>query len=361
MAQRQILLAAMLALAGAGFSFAEPLRVATYDAELDRRGPGLLLADILSGDEQVADVVAVIVAAAPDVLLITGFDHDYEGHALAAFGDLLDAAGHGMPHFFAARPNAGLPSGLDLDGNGRLGEARDAQGYGVFTGQGGMAVLSRHPLGEPRDFSDFLWADLPGAIPPMVDGLPFPSAKAHAGQRLSSVAHWDVPVITPGGPLHLLAFNATTPVFDGPEDLNGRRNHDEILFWQRLLDGDLPFGPPAGPVVVIGNANLDPTDGDGRREAIRALLADPRLQDPLPESIGGAQAANPEHRGNPALDTADWSDPRPGNLRVDYVLPDARLEVVDAGVFWPAPGDPLAQTVEKASRHRLVWVDLEFN
>jgi hypothetical protein len=361
MPRRLLIAATALSFAAASVALGDTLRVATFDVELQRRGPGLLLSDILSGEDQVVAVVRVVAAAAPDVLLLTGFDHDREGHALAAFADRLGAAGHVMPHVFAARPNAGLPSGLDLDGNGRLGEARDAQGYGAFTGQGGMAVLSRYPIGDVRDFSAFPWADLPGAIPPTVDGRPFPSPEVQAAQRLSSVAHWDVPVITPNGPLHLLAFNATTPVFDGPEDLNGRRNHDEILFWQRLLDGALPFDPPAGPVVVLGNANLDPVDGDGRREAIRALLDDPRLQDARPASSGGTLAANPEHRADPALDTADWSDPRPGNLRVDYVLPDARLEVSGAGVFWPASDDPLAEVVETASRHRLVWVDLEFN
>lgn len=352
---RILLLAVMLALSGAGSVHAETLRIATYNTELSRRGPGLLLQDILKGEDQVAAVVAVVKAADPDVILLTDFDHDTEGHALAAFAALFDDA---YPFTFAGPPNAGVASGLDLDGNGRLGEARDSQGYGRFTGQGGMAVLSRLPLGEVRDFSGFLWADLPGAIPPEVDGAPFPSAEAHAAQRLSSVAHWDVPVETSGGPLHLMAFHATTPVYDGPEDLNGRRNHDEIAFWLRLLDGDLPSPPPEGPVVVIGDANLDPVDGDGRRAAIRALLDDPRLQDPKPASAGGRAAANPEHLGDPGLDTADWGDPKPGNLRVDYVLPDAGLRVVDAGVVWPADGE-MAATVETASRHRLVWVDVE--
>ena len=173
------------------------------------------------------------------------------------------------------------------------------------------------------------------------------------------MAHWDVPVMTDSGPLHLLAYSATTPVFDGPEDQNGRRNADESLFWLHLIDGDLPFAAPEGPVVVIGNANLDPEDGDGRREAIRALLDDPRFVDPKPASPGGAAAANPDQAGDPALDTADWTDPSPGNLRVDYVLPDARLTVTDAGVVWPAPDDPFAQVVEAASRRRLVWVDIE--
>jgi Endonuclease/Exonuclease/phosphatase family len=355
---RALVAVAALLFGLAGPAHSDTLRIATYDTELGRRGPGLLLADILKGDEQVQAVVAVIVEAAPDVLLLTGFDHDLEGHALAAFAAALDAAGLSYPHLFAPRPNSGVDTGRDMDGNGKLGEARDAQGYGAFTGAGGMALLSRYPLGETRDFSAFLWRDLPGAIAPEVGGQPFPSAQAREVQRLSSVGHWDVPVSTPAGPIHLLAFNATTPVFDGPEDLNGRRNHDEIAFWLRLLDGDLPFAAPEGPVVVIGNANLDPADGDGRRKAITALLTDSRLQDPRPSSAGAAAAANPDQTGNAALDTVDWTDPRPGNLRVDYVLPDSRFTVAGAGVVWPEPGSPQAETVATASRHRLVWVDI---
>ena len=337
---------------------AEPLRIATYHAELEQKGPGVLISKILKGDAQVMAVVEVIAAAAPDVLVLNGIDWDMGGHALTALADRLREAGIDYPHRFAALPNAGLESGLDLDGNGRLGEARDAQGYGAFTGAGGMAILSRLPLGAVRDFSGFLWADLPGAIPPEVDGAPFPSAEAAANRRLSSVAHWDVPVMTEAVPFHLLAFSATTPVFDGPEDLNGRRNHDEIAFWQRLLDGDLPFDPPEGHVVIVGNANLDPVDGEGRKEAIRALIDDPRFTDPRPASPGGAAAATPGQGGDPALDSADWDDPVPGNLRVDYVLPEASLPVTDAGVVWPAPEDEFAETVATASRHRLVWVDL---
>ena len=31
--------------------------------------------------------------------------------------------------------------------------------------------------------------------------------------------------------MHFLVSHPTPPVFDGPEDRNGRRNHDEIRFW----------------------------------------------------------------------------------------------------------------------------------
>ena len=218
-----------------------------------------------------------------------------------------------------------------------------------------MALLSRHPVaaGEVRDFSALLWRDLPGATLPEVDGARFPSERALAVQRLSSTGHWAVPVEAPGGRVTVLAFDATPPLFDGPEDRNGLRNADEIRLWQVYLDGAL--GPaPEGRFAVMGNANLDPVDGDGRHGAIAALLADPRLQDPAPRSLGGAASATPGHAGDPALDTADWREPDPGNLRVDYVLPSADWRVTGAGVHWPEGDGPAMD----ASRHRLVWVDV---
>ena len=178
-------------------------------------------------------------------------------------------------------------------------------------------------------------------------------------QRLSSTGHWDVALTLPGGGrLHLLAWHAGPPVFDGPEDRNGRRNADEARLWLRYLDGELAEGwggPPDGPFVLMGDANLDPLDGEGRREAIRALLSDPRLQDPEPR--GGplsGEVADADQRGDPALDTADWpGDPGPGNLRVDYVLPSSDLRVRAAGLDRPGPDAP-----EGASRHAMVWVEV---
>ncbi|MDJ0825216.1 MAG: endonuclease/exonuclease/phosphatase family protein [Rhodobacter sp.] len=346
--------------------WAEPLRIATWHVELTRKGPGLLLRDILKGDAQVEAVVAGVAEAAPDILLLTAIDYDLGLVALGALADRLEAAGAAYPHRFALRPNAGLMTALDLDGDDRLGGPRDAQGYGRFAGHGGMAVLSRLPIAqeEVRDFSALLWADLPGALLPEADGQPFPSAAARAVQRLSSTGHWDLPVRLPGGErLHLLAFAATPPVFDGPEDRNGKRNHDEIALWTAYLDGRLAQPPPAAPVVVLGNANLDPVDGEGRHTAIAGLLGHRRLQDPRPASAAGAEAArrqggaNTAHRGDPALDTADWRDHGgPGNLRVSYVLPDAGLTVLDAGVAWPERPD--GGDGPPALRHRLVWVDV---
>jgi endonuclease/exonuclease/phosphatase family protein len=279
--------------------------------------------------------------------------------ALAAFGDLLRDAGVDYPYLYAAKPNSGLPSGLDLDGDGRLGGAGDAQGYGNFTGQDGMAVLSRYEIlkEDVQDYSALIWRDVPGAdLPQNPDGTPFPSVQAQAVQRLSSTAHWAVPIRLPdGSDLTLLTFQATPPVFDGPEDRNGRRNRDEILLWRAVLDG--VFGPaPADRFVLAGGTNLDANDSDGRREAMRTLLTDERFQDVMPRSDGAAQAADQGHRGDNALDTVDW--PSVGRFRVDYVLPSADWKVTGAGVFWPAPGTEGNELALTASRHRLVWVDL---
>ena len=328
---------------------------------MSRKGPGLLLRDILRGDDQAEAAAAVIAAAAPDVLVLNGIDYDHDNLTLKAFTALVAARGHAMEHVFAARPNSGWATALDLDGDGRLGGPGDNQGWGRYAGDGGMAVLSRLPLGEVRDLSGLIWAEQDWAELPQVEGRPFQSEAALVVQRLSSVGHWVVPVETGEGVLNVLAFHAAPPVFDGPEDRNGKRNHDEIALWRHLLDGRLGKVPEA-PLVIAGDANLDPVDGDGIKAAIRGLLGDKRLQDPTPASEGGRAAADAGHRGDPALDTADWPGAEdgggPGNLRVDYVLPSVGLEVTGAGVFWPAPGASGHEMAATASRHRLVWVDI---
>lgn len=335
-------------------AFADPVRVASFNTELQRDGPGLLLRDIRRGeDPQILAVVSVIAQTSPDVLALQGFDWDYDGTTLAAFTDLLRTAGTDYPYHFSPRPNSGMATDLDLDGDGRRSGPGDAQGYGSFSGQGGLAVLSRFPIltEQAQDYSTVLWRDVPDALLPRHEnGTAFPSLEAQAIQRLSSTAHWAVPAQLPDGTvLTLLTFQAAPPVFDGPEDRNGRRNHDEILLWRHVLNG--VFGPaPEGRFVLAGGANLDPSDSDGRRIAIQTLLADPRFQDVIPRSDRLAVSASD------ATDTVDW--PKVGQLRVDYVVPSAKWNVAGAGVFWPASGAPGHADALAASRHRLVWVDL---
>lgn len=293
----------------------------------------MLLRDILRGeDPQIEAVIETLAQANADIITLQGIDYDLEGRALSAFADALAERTAPYPYRYAGPPNAGRMTQADLNANGKLGEARDAQGYGRFFGEGAMAVLSRYPIAteDVQDFSELLWKDIPGNLYPMLDSAPWGGAQAHAVQRLSSNSHWVLPVDHPSlGRISVLTYHATPPVFDGPEDRNGRRNHDETIFWQHHLAGT--FGtPPQSQFVIMGDANADPDKGDGRPEAISGLISDPRVQDPLPFQP-----------------TVEWS--ATGPMRVDYVLPSADWRVVDAAVLPPNPD---------ASRHRLVWVDL---
>lgn len=383
-------LAAALGLGVSGPAAAEPppvpegaIRVAQFNAALVRQGAGVLLRDIGRRHPQIEAVAEIVLRARPDILLINELDADPEGRALAAFAARLAEGVAGLegidyPHRFQGAQNVGVPSGHDLDRDGRTMGPGDAFGYGRFPGQYAMALLSRFPLaGEVRSWTGLPWSAMPGARRPVrPDGAPFHPDPVWAAMRLSSKAHWAAPIATPVGTLRLLAAHPTPPVFDGPEDRNGRRNADEIRLLREILDGagwlvddaGTPGGLPAdAPVVVAGDLNADPLDGDGIRAEIAALLAHPRLQDPAPASPGGAEAGGGAARaGDPSRHTADWPDPPggPGNLRVDYVLPSAGLRVLAAGVFWPARADPLARLVARRGRtlassdHRLVWVDL---
>jgi hypothetical protein len=369
----------------------DSIRIATFNAGLVRKGAGMLVHEMAGGSAQIDAVAEIILRVRPDLLLLNKFDRDPAHRALTGFAERLRAGVAGLegldyPFLYQGPANTGIPSGHDLDGDGRERGPRDAFGYGRFPGQYGMALMSRFPIDYDRlrSFQHFPWADMPDAERPVnPDGTPFHPDPVWRDLRLSSVSQWDVPVTLPGDVvLHVVASHPTPPVFDGPEDFNGRRNGDEIRLILGLIDGAAWLRDDRGqggglrrrdPFVVVGDLNADPFDGEAGGKAIAALLASSRLRDPMPASAGAAEAAlaggaNATHRGPAALDTADWrDDPGPGNMRVDYVLPSAGLEIRGSGVFWPAKDSPLARLIAAgefrgrqpaSSDHRLVWVDI---
>lgn len=367
------------------------LRIATFNASLNRFNAGELVAALSDpASLQLSRVAEIIQRVDPDIVLINEFDFDEDGEAARLFVENFLGIGQNgaapwvAEAWFTAPSNTGVPSGLDFNRDG----TDDAYGFGFFPGQYGMLVLSKYPIatGDIRTFRNFLWRDMPDALLPDDPETPeqadYYSPEILDVFRLSSKSHWDVPVIVGGTTIHILASHPTPPVFDGPEDRNGTRNHDEVRFWTDYVvseasayivdDAGVAGGLAAdASFVIVGDLNLDPHDGDGIREMGRTLLALPRLQDPMPSSAGGPEDAaadggkNADHTGDPALDTADFADTgefEPGNLRADYVLPSSDLAVASAGVFWPVAADPLAALLmageTQTSDHRLVWVDI---
>ncbi|MEQ8263799.1 endonuclease/exonuclease/phosphatase family protein [Pseudohaliea sp.] len=366
------------------------VRVATFNASMEggnyvARGEtptgGEMAAALAGGDHpQVRNVAAIIRRVRPDILLINEFDYTADpGGAIDAFrtgyleaprADLEPVA---YPYAFAAPVNTGVDSGFDLDRDGvASGRGQDAWGYGLYPGQYGMLLLSRYPIdrANARTFQHLRWRAMPGNLLAGLrapDGSPWYPAEARARFPLSSKSHWDVPVVVDGATVHILASHPTPPVFDGPEDRNGRRNHDEIRFWTEYLsaaedenwirdDAGGTGGFRGERFVLLGDLNSSPVEGDSRRDAIRALLAHPAVNAGLVPTGAGGKAARPGNAHAPAH-TAAWGQ------RADYVLPSrAGWKVIGGGVFWPAPGEPGAALVADraaSSDHRLVWLDLE--
>ncbi|GAA1906753.1 endonuclease/exonuclease/phosphatase family protein [Nocardioides lentus] len=375
---------------GHGHGAREAVRFATFNASLNRAAEGGLSADLASGDdEQIRNAAETVQRTRPDVLLVNEFDFVAGGGAADDFREnYLEVPQRGArpiryPYAYVAPVNTGVPSGHDLNNDGTVGGPDDAFGFGTFPGQYGMLVLSRHPVDRSRvrTFREFLWADMPGALLPEdpATGEPWFTDAELADVRLSSKSHWDVPIRVGRRTVHFLVSHPTPPTFDGAEDRNGRRNHDEIRFWADYVasgkraryvydDRGRRGGLPRGAAYVIaGDQNADPYDGDSVPGAARQLLTAPRVIDPRPASRGAVEASrtqsgNADQEGPARLDTADFADPVPGNLRVDYVLPSRPLRVRDAGVFWPVAADPLSRLTGTfpfpTSDHRLVWVDV---
>ena len=368
------------------------IRVATYNTSLFRDKDGQLINDLASGDNQQARKIAeVIQRVRPDVLLVNEFDYDVANRAAELFRTKYLAVGQNgaapihFDHSFTAPVNTGRPSGRDLSHNGKLNGPDDAIGFGKHEGQYGMLVLAKFPIDRDhiRTFQNFLWRDMPGALLPINPKTkkPFYDADDLGVLRLSSKSHWDVPIQVPAAngrksfTLHLLCSHPTPPVFDGPEDRNGRRNHDEVRMFADYIDptkseylvddkGRRGGLETDAAFVIVGDLNCDPLDGAGMPGTMDQLLKSPRVNSTFtPTSEGGPLVVKGhadqfvKHHGDPARVTADFTPEKHAALRIDYALPSQELDVVSGGVFWPNPGQPGAEAIN-ATDHHCVWIDV---
>ena len=346
-------------------------------------GDGTVLSELLETGEQpqIKNIAHIIQLVRPDVLLLNEFDYiaDPE-HGIKAFirNYLNKAQGAAepidYPYFYYSTVNTGQPSGYDLDNDGNATDVgADAWAFGFYPGQYGMVLLSKYPIdsAKVRTFQQFKWRDMPGFMPTKkADGSPWYSPEAWAQFPLSSKSHWDIPLNINGQTVHVLASHPTPPVFDGPENRNGIRNHDELRFWvDYLTPGKAGYiyddsGNKGGLAqqsrfVLLGDLNASAEgEGDAINSGISALYNHPAINNSTPpQSQGGAEHSPSNKHG--AVHTAAW------RMRADYVLPSkAGFTITDSGVFWPEKTSPLYPLVGSrgaSSDHRLVWVQLELS
>ncbi len=362
------------------------VRVATYNIASGLRNTGELEQKLtLQNSARFMKIATVIQHTRPDILLLTEFDYQADSNLAELFQQNYLSQSQfkqeaiSYPYTFSAPVNTGTASGLDLSGDGKTDGPADAWGFGFFPGQYGMQVLSRYPIDTAaiRSFQKLLWASMPDAQQPINPETkkPWYPADIWSQLRLSSKSHWDIPIQINGSTLHLLASHPTPPVFDGPEDRNGRRNHDEIRLFADYIEPQRSnwivddLGACGGLnkhslFVIAGDLNADPHDGDSSKSAIAQLLNHDKINSQcVPASKGAAvdsqkqAGANLQHKGDPATDTGKFNPKNVGNLRLDYILPSANIEETACGVFWPEPNATGADWID-ASDHHLVWVDI---
>ena len=369
-------------------SNSQSVRIATFNVSMDatnytKKGQapsGNELQSNLSNGahEQIKNISEIIQRLNPDIILLNEFDYSKQSaHDVQNFiKHYLNVSQKNQntidyPYSYTAPVNTGIDSGLDLDKDGIVsGTKGDAFGFGLFPGHYGMLVLSKYPIQfeKVRTFQYFLWKDMPDNLLATIkdkSDTPYYSQQAQQILRLSSKSHWHVPITIGNQTIHLLASHPTPPVFDGPENRNGKRNHDEIRFWTDYLSGseqsDYIYddegklgGLKGEHFFIAGDLNASPDEGDGLKSGIKALLEHPLVNDVIiPKSEGGKLHTSDSQYS--AQHTAEWG------MRADYVLPSTSVEVKGSGVFWPKTGNPLFRLIKdrkSSSDHRLVWVDI---
>ena len=293
---------------------------------MNRAAEGELVADLSTPDDVQAQAVAeVIQRVRPDVLLINEFDFDAQGLAAQLFQRNYLSVGHNgaSPIVYPAtgswlRPTPASPRASTWTTTARSAAPTTPSGSALIRASSAWPCsrVIRSSATQVRTFQHFLWQDMPGALLPDDPATPAPadwySPAELAVFRLSSKSHWDLPVLLGGKVVHTLVSHPTPPVFDGPEDRNGRRNHDEIRLWADyvlpsrggyLYDDQGRRGglKPGARLVIMGDQNADPFDGDSVAGAAQAA----------PGESAGQHLEAPASRAGPSSRAPGWGQPDP--------------------------------------------------
>lgn len=370
------------------------LRIATFNIEDVRT------TDLADGNQpRLKRLAEVIQRLRPNIILINELAYDMPGAPGYKEGEAPGQNGQRFADLYLAvaqapdlRPlkfkaympptNTGLPSGFDLDNDGHAvltfpapdpsgpdgspGKSsedgrkygNDCWGFGTFPGQYGFALLVDDRLtieaDKARTFQRLPWAYMDGNyMPSTATGTPWYNEEEQKFVRLCSKTFADVPVKLPNGAeIHLLCHHPTPPAFDGPEERNKRRNHDEIRLIGDYIEGASYLVDDAERVgglgrfdsfVVLGDLNADPVKGDSfKTPMVTHLLGRRRINNSVqPVSEIAVPGLEPS-------DTARFK------LRVDYAIPSNDITLVRSGVWRMPPADGGAFP----SDHFPVWIEV---
>ncbi|MBB1503898.1 endonuclease/exonuclease/phosphatase family protein [Pseudoalteromonas sp. SG41-1] len=385
--KKQFSIATLACLLISGFSnsalAASSLRVATFNVSMDATNyaendkdvdPNGLVNALQTNHPQIKNIAEIIQRIRPDILLLNEFDYvskaqgiDYfKTHYLAKSQNKQPSIDY--PYSYVGPVNTGLKTPFDLDNDGQAtGIKGDAFGFGFFEGHYGMAVLSRYPIDfdKIRTLQTFKYKDMPNAKMPIdpTTGENWYNNEEWQALRLSSKSFWDIPVTVKGKTLHVIASHPTPPVFDGAEDRNGLRNHDEVrLIKDYIASADYLYddhGVKGGLAeksrfIIVGDLNAAPEGDKKRPDTTDQLLKNSLINSQFTPTSKGAKTTYSEKYA--AAYTAYWQ------ARADYVLPSTYgIEVHDGGVFWPTKSSELYRLIKDrnaSSDHRMVWLDI---
>ncbi|WP_136689422.1 twin-arginine translocation signal domain-containing protein [Halorhabdus amylolytica] len=344
-------------------------------------------------DEQPSAAAELIQEVRPDVLVVNELTNNMqEGKStsvenIRAFIDNYlrepqrsDLDPIAFPYTFQPPVNTGVLPEEDYDFNkdGSAGKRPgDAFGFGMYPGQYGLAVASQYPIveSEIRTFQEFLWADMPGNLMPLDDGSErlnkkdgiYLTPEETDAFRLPSKTHADVPIRVDGERVHVLTSHPTPPQYDGPNNFNGRWNHDEIRFWaDYVANADYIYDDDGNRGGLEDDNYVLMGDQNGAVTTERILKPshtffhenDDFYTEELPTSPGGESLDNPYATRIRGTRPGQSGEEDTVVAQLDYVLPSPQLSYEDGGVIWPEPGTDRIETVRSASDHRMVWADV---
>ncbi|MGQ3413065.1 endonuclease/exonuclease/phosphatase family protein [Natrinema sp. LN54] len=340
------------------------------------------------GDEQAEAAARIVQEVRPDVLVINELTNNVQEEKrtdrrnIDAFVENYlsvpqrdDLEGIDYPHTVQPESNTGVLPDREYDFNkdGEAGQRPgDAFGFGEYPGHYAFAIASRHPIEEDRirSFQEFRWDDMPNNLIVTEeeaddDAELYLTPEEREVYRLSSKTHIDVPIDVGDDVVHGLFAHPTPPGFDGPENFNGRWNHDEVRFFADYVAGEEYIYDDSGErggladdasYVLMGDMNAGPRTDRPLDPARKYFFENDDFDTHrLPTSPGGAQ------RGNPYA-TRFGGDFEGVVEQIDYVLPSPDLSLRRSSVVWPSENATkrgLGDDVSRASDHRLVWADID--